>query len=244
MARWDTIQVEGEPMRVYVDVPSGGGAAPGIVVIQHGPGLDRFMEDRVEDLARSGYVAAAPDLYHRQPQDGADMSTRMGRLRDAEILVDVDATIAHLRGLKDARVGGLAVLGFCMGGRVTYMLAGARPAAWRAAGVFYGGNIMKPWGDGPAPFELTSQIACPVVGFFGREDTNPSPADVDRIDAELTRFGKTHEFHRYEGAGHAFLNFTNAERYRPEPAKDAWAKMLRFLERQLKGAPATVRADG
>jgi len=113
------------------------------------------------------------------------------------------------------------------------MLAGARPAAWRTAGVFYGGNIMKPWGEGPAPFELTKQIACPIVGFFGLEDTNPSPADVDRIDAELTRFGKTHEFHRYEGAGHAFLNFSNAERYRPEPAKDAWAKMLGFLERQL-----------
>jgi carboxymethylenebutenolidase len=48
--------------------------------------------------------------------------------------------------------------------------------------------------------------------------------------------GKTHEFHRYEGAGHAFLNFSNAERYRAEPAKDAWAKMLGFLERQLKGA--------
>ncbi len=236
MARWDTIQVEGQPMRVYLDAPAGGGAAPGIVVIQHGPGLDRFMEDRVEDLARHGYVAAAPDLYHRQPQDGADMMTRMGRLRDKEILVDVDATIAHLRSLKDARVGDLAVLGFCMGGRVTYMLAGARPAAWRAAGVFYGGNIMKPWGDVPAPFELTKQIACPVVGFFGLDDTNPSPGDVDRIDAELSRLGKTHEFHRYEGAGHAFLNFSNAERYRPEPAKDAWAKMLGFLERQLKGA--------
>src|SRR5882672_3033757 len=136
MARWDTLQVDGTPMRVYLDTPAGGGTAPGVVVIQHGPGLDRFIEDRVEDLARHGYVAAAPDLYHRQPQDGADMMTRMGRLRDKEILVDVDATIAHLRSLKDARVGGLAVLGFCMGGRVTHMLAGARPAAWRTAGVF------------------------------------------------------------------------------------------------------------
>ena len=75
-----------------------------------------------------------------------------------------------------------------------------------------------------------------MIGFFGRDDTNPSPADVDKIDAELSRHGKTHEFHRYEGAGHAFLNFSNAERYRPEPAKDAWAKMLGFLERQLKSA--------
>jgi dienelactone hydrolase len=54
----------------------------------------------------------------------------------------------------------------------------------------------------------------------------------------LTRHGKAHEFHRYEGAGHAFLNFTNAERYRAEPAKDAWAKMLGFLERDLRGGVA------
>jgi carboxymethylenebutenolidase len=133
-------------------------------------------------------------------------------------------------------VGDLAVLGFCMGGRITYLLAGARPAAWRAAGVFYGGNIMKPWGDGPAPFDLTAKIACPVIGFFGNDDTNPSPADVDKIDAELSRHGKAHEFHRYDGAGHAFLNFTNAERFRPGPAKEAWAKMLTFLDRHLKSS--------
>jgi carboxymethylenebutenolidase len=236
MARWDTIQVDGQPMRAYLDVPAGGPAAPGIVVIQHGAGLDRFIEDRVEDLARHGYAAAAPDLYHRQPPDGADMMTRISRLRDAEILADVDATIGHLRRLPDARMASLAVLGFCMGGRVTYLLAGARPAVWRAAGVFYGGNIMKPWGEGPAPVDLTREIACPVIGFFGLEDTNPSPADVDRIDAELTRHGKAHEFHRYEGAGHAFLNFSNPERYRAVPAADAWAKMLGFLERHVKGS--------
>jgi len=153
----------------------------------HGPGLDKFIEDRVDDLARHGYAAAAPDLYHRQPEDGADMMTRIGRLRDAEILADADATIAHLRALKDTRVTDLAVLGFCMGGRITYLLAGARPAAWRAAGVFYGGNIMKPWGEGPAPFDLTKAVAAPMIGFFGLDDTNPSPADVDTIDAELSR---------------------------------------------------------
>src|SRR5207244_1701333 len=146
-------------MRIYSKSPAGAAQAPGIVVIMHGPGLDKFIEDRVDDLARHGYAAAAPDLYHRQPEDGADMMTRIGRLRDTEILADADATIAHLRALKDTRVTDLAVLGFCMGGRITYLLAGARPAAWRAAGVFYGGNIMKPWGEGPAPFDLTKAIA-------------------------------------------------------------------------------------
>ena len=90
MARWDTIHADGQPRRVYVDVPGGGGAAPGVVVIQHGPGVDRFIEDRGEQLAHRGYAAAAPDLYHRQPADAGDMMTRMGRLRDREIVSDVE----------------------------------------------------------------------------------------------------------------------------------------------------------
>jgi carboxymethylenebutenolidase len=220
-------------MRILSSVPDTE-QAPGVVVMMHGPGLDGFIEDRVADLARHGYAAAAADLYHRQPDDDVDTMTRVGRLRDDEILADVEATVAHLRGLARPRVTELAVLGFCMGGRNTYLAAGARPALWRAAVVFYGGNIMKPWGgDGPAPFDRTAQIACPMLGLFGNDDPNPSPADVDRIDAELTRHGKPHEFHRYPGAGHAFLNFTNAERYRPEPAKHAWQLALDFLARHL-----------
>jgi carboxymethylenebutenolidase len=235
MARSDTIQVDGQPMRIYLDAPAGGDAVPGVVVIMHGPGLDRFIEDRVEDLARHGYAAAAPDLYHRQPQDGSDMMTRIGRLRDPQLIADVDAAASHLRRLPDARVTDLAILGFCMGGRITYLLAGARPALWQAAGVFYGGNIMKPWAEqGPSPFELTRDIACPVIGFFGVEDANPSPDDVKKIDAEMTKHGKPHEFHHYEGAGHAFLNFLNADRYRDKQGADAWQKMLDFLGRHLQ----------
>ena len=234
MARMDQVSVNGQPMNVYVDVPPGGGARPGVIVMIHGPGLDRFIEAQVEDLARHGYAAASPNLFHRQPpSDGTDTMARIGRLRDREIIDDVDAAVAHLRALPDARVGPLAVLGFCMGGRNTYLLAGARPGTWKAAGVFYGGNIMKPWGEGPAPFDRTDQIDCPVLGLFGADDTNPSPDDVRQIDARLTELGKPHEFHMYEGAGHAFLNFTNPERHRPQQAADAWAKMLAFLGKHL-----------
>ena len=79
----------------------------------------------------------------------------------------------------------------------------------------------------------TEKIACPLIGFFGNDDTNPSPDDVNRIDGELTRVGKPHVFHRYDGAGHAFLNFTNPERHRPVQAADAWAKLLAFLDDQF-----------
>ena len=66
------------------------------------------------------------------------------------------------------------------------------------------------------------------------EDKNPSPDDVKQIDAELTRHGKRHEFHSYDGAGHAFLNFTNATAYCEGPAKDVWAKLIPFLKQHLR----------
>ena len=236
MARMDTIEVSGRPMRLYIDIPAGGGARPAVVVMIHGPGLDRFIQTQVDDLAHHGFVAAAPDLFHRQPDDRSETMTRVGRLRDHEILTDADATVAYLEGLTEVQVGPLGVLGFCMGGRHAYLLAGARPDRWKAAGVFYGGNIMKAWGEGPAPFDLTDRISCPMIGVFGADDTNPSPDDVKAIDAALTRYGKPHEFHTYDGAGHAFLNFSNPERYRPAQADDAWPKLLAFFDRHLATA--------
>ncbi|HEX5058215.1 MAG TPA: dienelactone hydrolase family protein [Kofleriaceae bacterium] len=224
-----TIQVAGQPMRVSVRTPSASTNC-GVVVMIHGPGLDAFIEKQVELLAAHGFIAASADLFHRQPDDGTDTMTKVSRLRDREIIEDVDALVAHMRELGAER---LAVIGFCMGGRNTYLLAGARPALWTCAGVFYGGNIMKPWGDGPSPFARTGQIACPMIGFFGNDDTNPSPDDVTTIDAELSRLGKPHVFHRYDGAGHAFLNFTNPERHRPAQAADAWAKLVAFLDDQF-----------
>ena len=82
-----------------------------------------------------------------------------------------------------------------MGGRVAY-LGACEVAELEAAAVFYGGNIMKALGDGPSPFERSVQIRCPVIGFFGAEDGNPSPDDVKKIAAELARLGKWHEFQR------------------------------------------------
>ncbi|HEY7252240.1 MAG TPA: dienelactone hydrolase family protein, partial [Methylomirabilota bacterium] len=92
MAQWDRIDVDGSPMRLYVAMPSLGRAFPAVIVIQHGPGVDRFIEDRVETLSQQGYLAIAPDLYHRQPEDG-DMMTRIGRLRDPEVISDVNAAV-------------------------------------------------------------------------------------------------------------------------------------------------------
>lgn len=232
-ARWDTVQVDGAPMRCYVTVPDGSGPFPAVIVIQHAGGVDAFVQTMTDRIAEAGFVGVAPDLYHREdPSTADDPMTRMSRLRDRTIVADVSAAIEHAKALPEVRAERIGITGFCMGGRVAYLMATKRPDL-RAVVVFYGGNIFVPWGEGPSPFEGTAQIACPILGLFGEDDPNPSPSDVARLDAELTRLGKPHEFHSYAGAGHAFMN-EGRPSYRPDAARDAWRRCVAWFDQYLK----------
>jgi carboxymethylenebutenolidase len=229
---WESTQVDGQPMRIYTSVPAGAGARPAVVVIQHQGGVDEFVEEMTERVASAGFVGAAPDLYHRDGPDCRDDGpTRRARLVDVNVVKDVNATVEFLRRHAAVDARRLGIVGFCMGGRVAYLMAAAQPA-FRAAVDYYGGNIMVPWGSGPAPFERTGEIQCPLIGFFGEEDANPSPADMRKLDAELTRCGKPHEFYSYPGANHAFMNRRGA-RYHAQADRDSWPKALAFFEKHL-----------
>jgi carboxymethylenebutenolidase len=231
-SRFDTVTVDGGPMKMYVGVPDGTGPFPGVVEMFHRAGIDAFTRDRIDRLAAAGYAAAAPDLYHRCPES-MDEPAKIASLRDVDILDDIAATVSHLTGSNIAREDRLAILGHCMGGRMAFLGAAANPA-FRASVIYYCGNMFKSWGEGvPTPFERLKGLKGPVIGFFGNDDKNPSPANVDKIDRELTRLGVGHAFHRYDGAAHAFQNFVRPESYRPAAADDAWAKTLAFLDREL-----------
>ncbi len=233
-SRWDKVQTPDGDMRCYIAGPDGGRNSPAVVVIQHAGGVDDFVQSMADRFAGAGFVAIAPDLYHREERDSKDdPMTRMGRLRDATIVEDVNAAVAHAVKLPEVDGARIGITGYCMGGRVTYLMA-ARNPVFKAAVVCWGGNIMVPWGDGPAPFDLTADIGCPVLGLFGEDDPNPNPADVAKLDAEMSRLGRPHEFHSYAGAGHAFMN-EGRPSYRPEAAADAWKRCVAWFERYLAG---------
>ena len=148
-------------------------------------------------VAREGFVAAAPDLYHRDPPDCKDDGpTRRMRLRDATVIQDVNATVNFLKSHKSVDAGKIGIVGFCMGGRVVYLMSAVNPDI-KAGVMYYGSDPFSSWGDGPSPFERTKDISGPIMGHFGADDKNPSPADMKKLDAELTRLGKPHEFHSY-----------------------------------------------
>lgn len=234
MAHTETLTVGGSSMPVYVDAPEAPGPHPGVVVTHHRGALDDFTRKFVEHLAAAGYIAAAPLFYHRRP-DGEETTQSMATLNDMELIADIGATADYLRGRDDHRSGALGIVGHCMGGRCAFLGASTNEA-FTACGIFYGGNIFKPWGEGnPAPITRVDRIACPVIGFFGNEDENPSPEDVAKIDAAMTEHGIDHTFHAYDGAGHAFQNFLGPN-YREEQSRDAQDKLLAFFGKTLEPA--------
>jgi carboxymethylenebutenolidase len=159
-------------------------------------------------------------------------SPPISTLRDANIIADTNAAVEHLKGLSDVTAASIGVTGFCMGGRVAYLMA-AQNHDFKASVVFYGGNTMVAWGEGTPPFDQTADIGCPVMGLFGEDDPNPNPADVTKIDAELAKHGKDHEFHSYAGAGHAFMN-EGRPSHREDAAADAWQKCLGWFDKHLR----------
>lgn len=233
MARFDTVDVDGSPMRICIAAPEGEGAHPAVVVMCHINGLDAFTEDRVDRLANAGYVAAAPDIFHYH-EWLEERAARRGTLRDKRVLADIRATLDHIDATGKVDPARTAILGHCMGGRTSMLGAGTIPR-FNVLVDYYGGNTMISWGEdqGPTPFERIRNIEASVIGFFGREDANPSPADVEKIEAEFRKHGISCEFHSYDGADHAFQNFTNPDRYHEEAAKDSWDRTLRFLAEQF-----------
>jgi carboxymethylenebutenolidase len=231
------VLVAGQPMNVRLTRPEGfAGPRPALLLLHHKHGLDVFTESCLTRLADAGYIAAAPDLYHRTSASSYD--DKMASLRDAQILDDAAAVVAMLKSDPMVRPTNIGVLGHCMGGRMSFMLAGAMPDAFAAGVVFYSGSMFKAWVDagqaGPTPFERLKDIRCPVIGCFGNDDKNPSLADVDQFDAALTAQGLRHVFHRYDGAAHAFQSFQTPALYRPAQSDDAWAKVMAWLAAELR----------
>jgi carboxymethylenebutenolidase len=237
--RIETTVVQGSPMEVFLFEPAGAGPHPGIVLCQHIPGghtgveNDTFTLKTAERYAENGYVVAVPFIFHWWPKT-AEMQIKRDAFRDDWTTLDLQAAYAMLAGMPQVDSQRIGIVGHCWGGRVSWLGAGTNPN-YKACAVFYGGRIKAVMGTGnPPAIDLAPNITCPVIGFFGNDDQNPSPEDVNDLDAALTRAGVEHAFYRYDGAGHAFQSFDSQERYRHEASEDAWEKVLRFLQEKLK----------
>ena len=230
---WETITVDNSPMRLYLSQPEGSGPFPAVLVIQNQDGVGEFTQEMTRKVAQAGYFAIAPELYHREgePKTPERTASIKQYRSDANVINDVDATIGFLRGCANADTGKLGIVGFCMGGRIAFLMAAASKS-FQAAVDFYGGGVYSKWGDRPAPSELAGNVSCPVQGHFGELDKNPPPDEMRRLDAELTKLGKEHQFFFYENAPHGF-NRQGWDGYRPEADTASWTRTLEFFRKHL-----------
>jgi carboxymethylenebutenolidase len=231
-----TLQTPDGPMECFEAIPDDARAA--IVVIQEAFGVNDHIEDVAKRFADEGYHAIAPALYHRAGggtapyDDFSKVMPLMQGVSDETFLMDVDATLAHLRdaGIPPERTG---IVGFCMGGRVTFLVALRRPLG--AAVGFYGGGIVterRP--EMPSLVGDAAQLQAPWLGLFGDEDQSIPADDVERLRATLEADAKPDtEIVRYPGAHHGFFCDLRPS-YNADAAADAWPRTLRWFREYLR----------
>jgi len=224
------VAAPGGRMPAQLARPVAAGRFPGVIVVQEAFGLNGHIKGVAGRLAAEGYVTLAPDLFYR---GGAGRTAgygelpkaleMMGALKDAQIIEDVAAAVAHLERDAAVRADRIGITGFCMGGRVSYLAACALSDKFKAAVPFYGGGI---------PVERTDGLACPVLALFGEDDPYIPLTQVAHLRAEASRLGKRVDVTVYPKAPHGFF-CDERDSYRPEAAADAWRRTLAFFGQHL-----------
>jgi carboxymethylenebutenolidase len=223
------------PMALYEAQPDGD-ARGAVIVIQEAFGVNDHIEDVTRRFADAGYHAVAPAIFHRAGggtapyDDFSKVMPLFEGLTDDGVLTDVDATIEqlHREGFNDGSIG---IVGFCFGGRVTFLVS-ARRALGAGVG-FYGGGIThnSQGMAGPLHDEATS-MKTPWLGLFGDEDAMIPVDGVDDLRASLDEAPVNTEVVRYPGAGHGF-HCDARESYHEASAKDGWERALAWFSTHL-----------
>jgi carboxymethylenebutenolidase len=229
----------GDAIEAYLARPLGDGPYGAVVVIHHMPGYDEATKEITRKFAARGYLAICPNLYSREapgasPDDAAATARAAGGVPDERLVGDVGGAAAYLRSLS-ASNGKVGVIGYCSGGRQSFLAACSLPldAAVDCYGAFVVGTPPEGFPLAVKPLlDIADQLSCPLLGLFGAEDKYPSPDQTAELEQALTKRGKTFEFHTYDDAGHAFFAVDRPS-YRPQAAVDGWNRVFDFFGRYL-----------
>ena len=234
-----TIPVGDFKLPAYRAAPLGKPNAPVVLVISEIFGVHEYIADVARRLAKAGYFAIAPELFVRQGDAGSYgeiaklVSEVINRVPDAQVMMDLDATVAWARG-QGADTAKLAITGFCWGGRITWLYAAHSPAV-KAGVAWYGRLVAAPSALMPAhPIDRVGRLNGPVLGLYGEKDAGIPLESVDRMKAALASgsvAARQSEFVVYPDAPHAF-HADYRPSYRQEAAEDGWRRCLAWFKAQ------------
>jgi carboxymethylenebutenolidase len=230
-----TLETPDGAMDVYEAAPDGEPKGA-VIVVQEAFGVNDHIQDVTRRFAAAGYLGVAPAFFHRAGggtapyDDFTQVMPLFEGISDDGILADVDATVAHLEreGFSRSRI---AIVGFCFGGRVTFLVA-ARRSLGAAVG-FYGGGIVSSSPLGlPALIEEAATLQTPWLGLFGDLDKGIPVDDVEVLRGALGDAETVADVVRYADAEHGFHCDARGAYHEPS-ATDAWRRTLEWLGTHL-----------
>jgi len=228
------IPVSGGTMPAYRAMPAEGGPFPTVLVVQEIFGVHEHIRDICRRLAKLGYFAVAPELYARQGDvskmtDVSEIFAKVvNNVPDAQVLADLDATVAWAGETGHANTQKLAITGFCWGGRITWLYAAHNPYV-KAAVAWYGRLTGHPTPMQPQhPIDVVTSITVPVLGLYGGRDEGIPLDQVELMRAAISRGGNRARIIVYPDAPHAF-NADYRPSYRKAAAEDGWRRMIEWF---------------
>jgi carboxymethylenebutenolidase len=218
----------------YRAMPSSGGPFPVVLVVQEIFGVHEHIRDVCRRFAREGYLAVAPELYARQGDVSKFTDYReifaqvVSKVPDAQVMADLDATVAWAGGSGAGAIDRLAVTGFCWGGRITWLYAAHNPRL-KAAVAWYGRLAGQATELQPKyPLDVAGELKVPVLGLYGGQDQGIPLEDVEKMRAALATAKQPSEIVVFPDAPHGF-NADYRPSYRAREAKDAWDRCLAWF---------------
>jgi carboxymethylenebutenolidase len=229
---------EGDRLNAYAAWLRRDERLPAVIILHDVRGLSEHYRDIARRFAAEGYFALAIDLYSREGRPELPtmeaVADWMRQLDDRRVLADVDGAARFLGSRPEVRTWSIGITGFCMGGQYALMAACTVPNL-AACVSFYGmlryaeRTLTRP----ESPLDMAARLGCPYLGLFGEDDALIPRADIKELESILRRAGRVFQTKVYPGAGHAFFNDTRPDAYRPEVARDAWARAVAFLRTHL-----------